>query len=262
MEITRRVLPQLPCFVDLYSDLHIGSADTDYRLLKRELQDSVNAGAVIAINGDVMDLILPGDRKRYKPESLHHSIRGRSDVVNATVDMAAELLQVCCHNILMIGEGNHESATEKCNSVNATKLLIEKIGGNINYGGYSGFLDFRVKGVSKSHRYLIFYHHGAGRGGAKQYLDKMVRMAEADLFWVGHRHDRVIDGAGRFVCPVGGDDVRIRSMRFAMSGSYTRTNGRGVLPYGVEKMLPPQDTGRVRVMLSEKNHSINVELRA
>jgi hypothetical protein len=263
VEIIRRGITEneLPLKLALFSDFHIGSSDVDYKKLKGELQEAADDGRRILINGDVFDLILPKDQKRYQPDAVHPRIRGRRDAVNAAVDWAYELLLPYAGQIDMIGEGNHETAAEKHGGVNAVKLLVQRLGGRVQYAGYTGFVDYRVRG-QRGYRYVIFYHHGAGHGAGETQFRKLLQFTEADLVWVGHRHDRITGGSKRLYCPLGGNKVVEKTIRFAMSGSYLRTYRPSALSYGAERMLPPQDQGYVKVDVTLKNHKLIAELRA
>ena len=65
--------------VALMSDLHIGSLHTDYKMIDDELKRAKEENALIAINGDVFDAILPGDRKRYRANNLHPRMYSAGD---------------------------------------------------------------------------------------------------------------------------------------------------------------------------------------
>jgi hypothetical protein len=69
----------------LMSDLHIGASRVNYRLIKEELADALANGDRVLLNGDVFDLILAADKKRFDPDVLHPKLHGRRDIVDSAI---------------------------------------------------------------------------------------------------------------------------------------------------------------------------------
>jgi hypothetical protein len=241
--------------VRLLSDLHIGSPDVDYVKLRWDILHGGNSHR-ININGDVMDLILPRDGKRYTPAgALHKRLWGRDDVVNGMVEWAEELLAPVAGRIDMIGDGNHEEAVEKYHSVSPVKLLIERLnnkhGGHIAYGGYNGFF---VYTGNSGRRTTVYYHHGAGGGGigsAATDFQRTLGFVDADVIWTGHRHFRYVTELERVACGRGKEPVYRRTVG-VMTGSYLRTYRTGHESYGSRKKLPPQGMGGIDLYLTPR----------
>lgn len=97
-----------PAGLRLMSDLHIGASHVDYKLIDREINDALEHNDRVLINGDLLDLILPKDAKRFQPDSPHPRIARRNDQVNAAIDWAVEILGPVAHLVDMLGLGNHE----------------------------------------------------------------------------------------------------------------------------------------------------------
>jgi hypothetical protein len=251
--------------LSLESDLHIGSPDVDYGMIAARLQAAADRGDRIAINGDIFDLILPGDKKRYRADAVHKRLLGRQDIINAAVDWAVELLGPVAGSIDMLGDGNHEETAESIHAVNATRLLIDRLrprNPNIGYGGYCGFIDYRFVPADREgrsgtgHRYVVFYHHGSGTHA----FGKIMGFVDADLVWLGHRHRKTTDHMQRIRCPLRGDEPRHSEVRFATSGAYMTTYKAGTMSYGAKRMLPPQGKGGVRVVLTPGRNGVDVEM--
>lgn len=58
-----------PFEIDIYSDTHFGSKSVDETLLKRHIRETQEAGRYWVHLGDVIDGILPGDR-RFRSENI------------------------------------------------------------------------------------------------------------------------------------------------------------------------------------------------
>ena len=190
--------------VALMSDLHIGSLHTDYKLIDQELKRAKDLDTLIAINGDVFDAILPGDRKRYRANNLHpRMFTAGDDMIGESIRWAAEILQPYADRIIMIGDGNHDDSVARFHHIEPVKhlciLLAKESGKSISYGGYHGFLHFRMSMGNHEKRgyghYVIHYHHGAGGGapvtkGAITFSRAQMWLEGVDAIWRGHTHNR------------------------------------------------------------------------
>lgn len=212
----------------LLSDLHLGAVNADVTLIKEELEEAFCLGDRILINGDVFDGILPSDKKRFDLQVLHPKIRGRSDVLNATIDWAVELLAPYAKNIDMIGCGNHDTLM-KHHSFDPVSLLIDQLnskhGGQILYGGYTGFLPYQIRAnqKKKARSFVMFYHHGTGHGawGSVNEFRKFLEALEGvDLLWLAHRHTRLNSHVQRIRCPDSGIKLQVREVRLVRTGGY------------------------------------------
>ena len=233
------ISPQKTAGLRLMSDLHIGAAHVDYKLIERELEDALKNQDRVLINGDLLDLILPKDAKRYQPTAVHPRVGKRPDQINAAVEWAVELLEPVAHLIDMIGVGNHETAVQKWHSVDPTLLILyelEKISKQrdpehvIHYGGYTGFMDYRVKARTDGtggYRWILYYHHGSG--GAAPVTKGMIDFArkdvfiEADFIWMGHKHNRLVSAVEKIRCPMSGEQPDVRAAYHCMTGAYFQT---------------------------------------
>jgi len=276
MRIVRRTLEYRvadPLQFQLISDCHIGGAHTDHKFLKRELKQAASDGCRISVNGDVFDCILTRDLKRYRPEALHPRLQGRSNILNETVKMGVEIFGPFAPYIDMIGCGNHEAAVEKHHNKDMIQDLVEELntdfGGNIDYGGYSGFIQYRCKRMpggkgDPSTIFTIYYHHGAG--GNAPVTKSMIDFArksvwiDSDLVWVAHKHHSVGDTTPlQMRCPRQGDQPVFDQQVFVMTGGYLdtlkgqsqqeiMTQGRNA-SYAEDMGLPPQAKGGARVLV-------------
>ena len=272
----------------LMSDLHIGAPQVDYKLIDKELKLAKENGDRILINGDIWDLILPKDHKRFTPSVLHPRLHGRTDVVNAAIDWAVEILSPYAHLIDMIGLGNHETSIEKFHSLDPLSILIHKLqeqlpaknkDHQINYGGYTGFVDYRFRwneggkveddnrGGGRN-RVVVYYHHGSGADApvTKGTID-MARKGwvRADLVWMGHKHVRLSSHILQMSCPEVGVQPVFHDVRQVISGAYfdtyvgqaqdtIRKHGRRT-NYAADAGFAPQGKGGARLLLTFVRHT-------
>jgi len=272
LRIIRRNLPVTiaePVGFTLMSDLHIGSAATNYDAITRDLEHAKDNGDRINVNGDVFDAILPKDVKRYRPDALDERISGRADVLNAALDLAVSILAPYAKQIDMIGTGNHEVSIEQYHGLDPVQLLVHRLngecGGHIEHGAIVGFLDYRldVRGSKHTDRFVIFYHHG--RGGNAPVMKGMQDFArlgwiDANVIWLGHRHNRITDvGNIRLRCPESGTDPIQEPYPCVMTGgylvNYTGDTHEAIMrrgrrsSYAGDKLMAPQAPGGARVVV-------------
>lgn len=256
----------------LMSDLHIGSAFVEYGKIREELQEAKAQGDRILFNGDIIDLILPGDSKRFSQDALHVKLQGRKDVINAALDFAVEILGPYADLIDVVGSGNHEQSTEHYHSVDIGLLLVDRLSEiakrAIDYGGPLGFSQYRwqrgSERISDTRGIDIFRFHGAG--GAAPVTKGMIDFArlsawvDADIYWIGHKHSRFSDVGERVRCPRSGENPDVRETRQIMTGAYSNvyygqsqssihTIGRRA-NYAADKGLPPKGIGGARLVIT------------
>lgn len=137
------------------SDLHLGSSHTDYGLLQQDLDRCKREGGRVLINGDVFDLILPGDHKRFRQDALHFRLWGCTDLHNKVLDWAVELLEPLAPQIDMIGCGNHEchdSATEVLTD-SGWKLFKDVLDGDqlATFNKITGHIEYQIPVMVEYH---------------------------------------------------------------------------------------------------------------
>lgn len=217
----------------LSSDLHIGHADFDYDLFKKEFDEAKEKKARIFINGDVFDSILPKDMKRYrKSGDKYFQV---DSVLNKQVEEAYKLLKPYGHLIDVIGIGNHETSVVNHNAFDPVSGLISLLRCDgfkqIQHGGYEGFIVISLlrknknNDKAKSNRYVIFYNHGQGgkaevTAGAID-LNRRIYV-RADLIWLGHKHNKV---QMHLPCEIGIDqygNIYEKTKRGIITGAYVK----------------------------------------
>ncbi len=261
----------LPCSLSLISDTHIGAAQCDYDLLQSDLDQANGHNDRIVMDGDVFDMILPGDSKRFTPATLHPRLQGCTDIINKAVDWAVELFEPYSFQIDMIGSGNHDSACEKFHSVDPVLLLVDRLNNTLKqqgsrhrilYGGYAGFLCYKS--------FTMYYHHGWGHGSSLSAsagdLARALQSVEGvDFIWLGHRHSRLAAHVVRVAPPTkpGSFTPVLRDVRFLRTGSYLRSHwpstpgtiaSRGRQgSYAIDAGLVPTGLGGLRMCLLESD---------
>ncbi len=195
-----------PLDLFLCSDVHMESKKCDLDLFIKHLDEAKRKGALIAIIGDLFDLM----EGRYDPRSnkgvlneeiVKLSVDNSIPYLSAVVEWAFRILEPYAENICLIGKGNHETNIEKRAEFDLINALVHRLNMVSNTqvfrGGYSGYLKFKMpKTGTPWLSYLVKYHHGFG--GAKRSKGSLnvdlnaANWPSADLVITGHTHHKWI----------------------------------------------------------------------
>ena len=179
----------------ILSDVHFDSPECDRRLLTQHLDYAKEIGAPVIIIGDWFDSMRStGDRR------MTHGAReglDRLDYLDALVDDSAKYLEAYKDIVMLITQGNHESAMTKHHNTNLTARLATRIG--CEWGPYRGWL---ICGFTRPNSALrltlkIYYDHGSGGSapvtrGVIKTNRRAVMLPDADVVISGHIHERWI----------------------------------------------------------------------
>ena len=185
----------------LLSDVHIENPKCDLKLLKSHLEEAKEKEAMVIINGDLFDLMEGKYDPRSNKASLHPEVHRLIyaedyDYLDAVVEFAYQFLKPYADNIVLLGEGNHESAISKHREHDiltalATRLKTESKG-KIYRGGYGGYLKLLMRQKNRSSSVMFRYHHGHGNAerskGMLQIDVDAGQWPSADIIMKGHDH--------------------------------------------------------------------------
>lgn len=250
----------------LMSDLHIGAASCDKDLIVSELQWARENKARVAIAGDVFDLLLPKDHKRFNPTVLDPLIRNTDSVLNATLNMGSKILKPYADLIDLIGCGNHETAITKYHATDIIALLCERLSTpkhQVRHGGYTGaWVNHYSRASGCSGTFTVWYHHGTGGSspvtkGIINFHRFSTWVRDADVIWSGHRHTRFVSHVQEARIPNQGDRFELRNVYHLQTSSYDSgdheqfdSEGSYTTNWAVEKAFAPQGRGGAKVWIS------------
>lgn len=177
--------------IELYplSDLHLGDANCDYKLILERIEHIKNTeNAYCILDGDLMDTAIAssiGDTygANIQPmEQLKHCVR---------------LFEPIKDKILAVLPGNHEHRVYKSDGIDLTELMCNQLGLFGKYSPTTALLFVRFgKQSSKRHGrpqlYTIYVTHGSGggrkEGGKVNRLADLAAIVDADIYITGHTH--------------------------------------------------------------------------
>lgn len=242
------------------SDIHFGNKGQDVESLEKDFKRAKELDAKIFINGDVFDMILHQDRKRYTVSSDKYNTDNN---INLAINEAFDFLSPYANNIEFIGCGNHETSVQRYHNMDVIQQLVWSLNKahslHIQHGQYRGYLILKYfwgKDNSAGRTRKIFYTHG---GGGTAEVTKGVINANrymyyhnCDIFWHGHTHNKYVLPS-EYILDVNNRYEIVKRERCAFStAAYLKifnqydANKKGYeLNYGEEKMRGLQSTGGI-----------------
>lgn len=194
------------------------------------------------------------------------------DLANWQVDVADEMFGPIAHKCLYLQEGNHEQAMYRHYHTHLVYQLIKRWRdrgrSNVAYGGQTAFvrLDFAF-GHETTTKY-IFTEHGATGGGQDgngvNDFQKRLKNMDADLYFKGHVHKRLIWQSETLAW--GGKKITHRPRVMALTGAYLKSYGEtGTPAYAERAALAPVVIGGVVALLRPSTgalEAVNIEALA
>lgn len=227
----------------LMADVHWDNPHCDRRLLVKHLEQAKALNAGILVFGDWFCAMQGKWDKRADKSDLRPEHR-EGNYLDLLVDTAATYLEPYRQNLVMLADGNHETAIRSHLETDLLMRLCQKL--DTNHMGYSGFVRFMFSRNSggRSSR-VLYWHHGAGGGGpvTKGVIgaNRHAASVEADIFVQGHIHEAwVVENVMAQLSDAG--HVRYRTQVHCQLPTYKQEYDmpRG---YHVEKGRPPKPLG-------------------
>lgn len=190
------------------SDVHWDSIYCRRDLLKRHLDQAKALNAPVFIYGDWFDFMQGKFDKRARFHEMHPEIlryaeeRSPKDpkYVDAVIELAAEWLKPYAKQIVLISEGNHETAMSERAQTNVLTRLAERLrmyGSRCCSAPYWGFVVMTAYRSRHSDTRIVCYHHGYGGGGevTRGLIDNNRTRGQyfAHFYISGHIHRKNID---------------------------------------------------------------------
>jgi len=237
------------------SDMHLGNvACAKGRLAADIAAIKADPYARVWLTGDLGEYITARD-SRSDFSCLDRDIFDITDLGNIGETISGKLLEILTpikDKILGIGIGNHEWAYAHAeNQESIHRALCVQLG--VRYLGYTALVDtvFHRASTRVSVRHLLSHGCGGAQtpGGKINTLRKYMYSHDADIYWIGHLHDKKAD---RMVT-IGADrnckTLKERVKLGVISGSYFRTYVQGHTTYGEVRGYAPTHIGPAKVTI-------------
>ena len=192
-----------------FSDIHLDSGNHSAKQFAYDISEAVEKDCRIYIGGDLGEIILPTDQKRY---DKGRDTIGPDAAINYIVEMHFEALRPYVDYIDWIGWGNHEDSALKYNNYDVIRGVItllnhvrQKSLAPIHHGGYKSYIRWRFSHGENRHTKTVDVLHYHGKGGNSPVTKGMIDINRlrchyvADVYWLGHKHTNIADPDSKIV---------------------------------------------------------------
>jgi hypothetical protein len=235
-------------------------------LLKKHLDYCLKNEIPVVITGDLFCLMQGrGDKRSNKSDILpeHNNFKYLDSIIETAVEWFTPYVSV----LTVISYGNHETSIIKWQETDILQRFVDLLnmttGGNVQVGGYGGWIVYEVvhrttSKVSFKHKYF----HGSGGGGivTKGALN-LTRALETyegfDLFSMGHIHENSCRNDSREILYMHADttEIRLKQIHHCITGTYKEEYGDGSKGWHIERGAPPKPLGGRILMISVKREN-------
>lgn len=239
-----------------FGDVHRSSHACDIGRWKDFLKEaSEDPDAYFFGTGDYDDLASTSEREILGNHRLHESTR---ETIEDTYDKHNkrfyEEIKFMQGRLIGLIEGNHYG--EYNDGTTTTMRLAGMM--KTKYLGVGSFIRVHFK-YHGSGTYLdIWAHHGKGAarlpGGSLNRVIQMAESADADLYFMGHDHKKVVGYVPKLCLKSTKNGVMLKHKRqlFARCGSFLKGYEPNRSSYVVDAAMTPTDLGFVKITMTPK----------
>lgn len=208
--------------------------------------------------GDYLDMFSGSERRAIRNDDLHEqSIDTLEKFYYERLDQFAEEIGFMAPHLVGLLEGNHHMKFQ--DGTTSTQYLCRKL--KCKYLGNQCFvrLSFQRTTINGTAVYLtLFASHGLSSmartvSGGFNAVEKMELVAEADIFLMGHNHQRgAIPFSKVHLLDLPGGLLKVVERRgyFVRTGSFMRSYVPGERSYTANRLLRPADLGPVPINIT------------
>ena len=204
--------------------------------------------------GDYDDLASETERAILANASLHEETGFTlDDVFTRRIKQFYKEIQFMQGRIIGLIEGNHYGIYSD-SGMTTTQKLCEML--KCKYLGVNAFIRLSFHEGHRNASIDIFAHHGRGAarliGSSLNSVEQMTGVAVADLYCMGHDHQRAVAKGNRLSLAEGGGSVCLKDRTFvlARSGSFLRGYMPGHHSYVAKGAMKPSDLGAVKIIMT------------
>lgn len=231
-------------------DIHIGAKNCAIDELRETVKYvKKNDNVYVKLAGDLLDLIVHSDRKRFNPSEVddkNFSIRDLGDLPNKQAEMLIDELKPIQDKILCAVIGNHEVSIAKYHHNNIYDHYCNALGIADEFRlGDVGIMKYKFSwgGKNSSCRDWVI-KHGIGGGGYREgyvlnHVMDLFRKYDCDIHTMGHVHKSIAKSFD-YVGINSHCNLAKRRKMYGVSGCYLKALEEGSSTYGdqMKGMLP------------------------
>jgi hypothetical protein len=235
-------------------DVHLGSPACDEDRLNYMLDWIASKPDTYIIGtGDYCDLMRAHDRMEVE----RNVADGTKDILDRLyreeADKFWKKLKPFASRVLGLGEGNHRGNLKS--GITTTQYMCDRLG--TKYLGYMSYFALNINVRSTTSIQIVFLiHHGMGGGGKLagttiNRVEQLEKVAIADIYMMGHDHQKGVRPTAKFVPYNGsqGFDFRTKKQLLISTGGFLKSYMPNMPSYAVRSAYRPADLGCAKIMI-------------
>ncbi|MDD5220636.1 MAG: hypothetical protein PHV11_08725 [Candidatus Bipolaricaulis sp.] len=234
-------------------DIHLGSEACDESRFDYMCQWITKKKNVYVYGmGDYTDLARAHDRYTIESQTAKSTQRIMDRIYREESDKFIKKIAPFKDRILGLGEGNHRGVLES--GISTTQYICDKL--NTKYLGYMSYFALNVKPRTRRNstiQIVFLTHHGIGgngrlAGATINRVEKLERIAIADIYMMGHDHQKGVRPLSKFV-PENSNGFKIRTKKQLLitTGGFLKSYMPNMPSYGVRVAYAPADLGCAKI---------------
>lgn len=249
-----------PIYLYPWGDLHRYTAhcatDKWFEFLKRVKDEKNNHYLGM---GDYDDMLSASERKVINSFDIHTTTgKDLEKLFKTRIDDLYKEIEFMKGNLIGLVEGNHFA--DLSSGITTTQRLCDKL--ECKYLGASSIIRLRfIKSNETKCRSSLdmFVHHGRGAsrtaGGSLNSVEQMCRVAEADIYLMGHDHQKTVTFINRLKLTHGIPTFTNRKILLGRTGSFLKGYVEDKPSYVVDALYSPTDLGTLKIELIPKRNN-------
>lgn len=221
-------------------DIHWGHPNCDQENVRGYLEWAREKDAWILLMGDLIE--------NSTRESVGAGVYEQTIPPDQQIDEMLDLLEPFSDLIVGSLTGNHEERTFKLTGVDPAKYIARVL--RVPYLRYGAFLRCSIR----RRGFTVYATHGASNAatGATKLnaVKKLVRIADADLYLMGHMHDLLTETVVRKCIDTRSKGIITRRQHFVVTGNFLTYEDS----YSEMKCYEPSKVGAPRIRFGEDIH--------
>lgn len=235
----------------LASDIHLDNPKCDRQMLAKHLDQMAESNGYALFFGDVLCLMQGKKDRRGDKGSIRPEHQG-GNYFDLVFDESAQWLKPWQDRILVMGDGNHETAVLSNQEIDPLENVCRRMrdtGSKVEHMGYQGFVRFSFYKELNScvRRCTLFFHHGAWGGVVTKGTMGGGRYAsvapDADILVNGHNHEKTIVSHPCYRINQSGR-AWLENRWHLQTGTYKQEFG-GIGGWAVERIVMPKSLGGI-----------------
>lgn len=248
-------------------DIHLGSKGCDKKRATKIIDWILARPDTYAVGmGDYADLIPRQDSRRFDADNIDPALLSNLDnIIPAQRDMVLELFGDLSRAGKLLGMlgGNHEQAIKKNYSMDFMDEVCKGL--DTPNLGYSCLYRLTLRSHLATRNIIIYLHHGHGAnrrsGAGLNRLEDAMMSYEADIYLMGHNHDKIGKRKIRLSTTSKGKSRLVsKPCILGRTGTFLRTAETGSTSYAEIAGYPPTDLGVLRIDIRFQGKHSEIDL--